>query len=205
MLWHHVHLSHARNDSMDLYLSQKSGFVDLITGDDRDGSCFWASRIVGSVSHIYFDQRRTPIPWELIPLPEHCNIPEVDTRNKEAIAGHEPTLDDMKYQIANAMNRTIRDRGFSKFIKKHIVGTWRAEDSTLCFGSDGTFTITGSAGPLPFFPPIAGQWHTGRNMLYLLDKKKDGGIRVAIVSVNETELRFHGQTGALFYIYEKTA
>ena len=205
MLWHHVQLPHARKDSVDLFVSEKSGVVDILTGDARSHACFWASRVMGRMDEIYLDQRRSPVPWEIISLPDYCRLPEVDSRHNEMILGHEPTLDDLNYDIANAMNRTIQDRGFSVFVKKHLVGSWTAEDSSLNFRADGSYTIVGSR--IPFGPtsPSSGRWSNGRNMLHLLNEARDRGIRVAIVSIGKSELRFHGRGGALFHLYEKSA
>lgn len=203
MVSHHITLPFARKDTVDLYVCEKVGELDIFTGNAPSTECFWASRVIGGLKDVYFDQHKNPVPWEIVPLPDFCCSPEGDSRHNKMVAGHEPTVDDLGYDIANAMNRVIRDRGFSRFVKKHLVGSWEAEDSKLQFFADGNYHIVGSARPLRYSPPEKGRWSVGGRMLHLMNEANDRGVRVALVSISESELRFHGRDGALFHIYQR--
>jgi hypothetical protein len=205
MRWHHVLLHHGRKDGVDLYVSDDRGMVEVITASAHERVCFSASRAMGQVKAIRLDQHGRTVPWDLVSLPAYCRSPEMDSRHNEVIAGHESTLDDLKYDIANAMNRTLHDRGFSQFAKKHIVGRWTARDSELTFAADGSYSCSGIPVAVPFPPPKNGRWSIGANMLHLMTKENDRGIRVAIVSIDASELRLHGRCGYLFHVYERTA
>jgi hypothetical protein len=190
---------------MDLYVIDSPVGLDVLTGCAPKKECFWASRVLGSVDKIFLDQHKTPVPWEIVPLPEFCLRPEGDARRNQIVPGYEPTVDDICYDIANAMNRTIQDRGFSRFVKKQIIGLWEAEDSKLEFRTDGIFRIYGSPGPIRYNPPPEGKWYAGGRMLHLMTESNDRGVRVALVSVSDSELRFHGRDGVLFHVYRKKA
>jgi hypothetical protein len=197
MTCHHVTLSFARKDDMDLYVVEGAQTLDVFTGCARTKECFWASRLDGRRDALSLDQRKTPILWEKIALPAFCRTPEGDGRREAA------DLADISYAIANAMNRTIRDRGFSRFVRKQIVGSWISDDSKLEFAADQTYRIIGSAGPIKYSPPQEGRWSAGGRMLHLMTEANDGGVRVALVSVSASELRFHGEDGALFHVYQR--
>ncbi len=203
MHWHHVQLSHARHDSIDLYVRDQSRTIEVLVGRAEDKACFSADVIVGRLCDISFDQKHRSVPWAVRPLPAYCRTPQIDCRKDELIPGHGPTLDYLKVALANAMNRTIKDRGFSRFAKKTVVGSWTDTDSTLTFAADGVYAIDGVASAIPFHPPREGRWSIGSNMLHLMSHGNDHGVRVPIVRVSDSELIFHGQRGALFHIYER--
>jgi len=203
MVSHHITLPFARKDTVDLYVCEKSGELDIFTGNAPTRECFWASRVIGRLKDVYFDQRKNLVPWEIVPLPDFCRSPEGDSRHNQIVDGHEPTVDHIRYDVANAMNRVIQDRGFSRFVKKHLVGSWEAEDSKLQFFSDGNYRIVESARPLLYAAPEKGRWSVGGRMLYLMTEANDRGERIALVSISESELRFHGRDGALFHIYRR--
>jgi hypothetical protein len=201
--WYHVCLPHARKDSIDLYVRNVQNTVEAIAGDARTEKCFSAEFVLGEVEGIRFDQRGNLVPWKMVSLPGYCRSPEVDSRHNEMVPGYEPTLDALKYSIANAMNRTLDDRGFSTFVKKRIPGVWKAQDSTLDFAMDGVYRVVGSPVALFRTLPVTGRWFVGGNMLHLMNEENSGGVRTALVSISETELRFHGVGGALFHVYER--
>jgi hypothetical protein len=203
MRWHHVPLSFARKDSIDLYVRDRTGIVEVLVGTATDKTCYSADRALGSIKDISLDQRGTQVPWQTTILPEFCRYPETDSRHNEMIPGHSPTLDYLRFPIANAMNRNMRDRGFSRYVKKQIIGSWVAADAAWVFSANGEYSVTGSPTAMPFPPPPAGKWFAGGRMLRLMNAVGDRGIRVAIVSVGERELRFHGRNGTLFHIYDR--
>ncbi|MEO6994240.1 MAG: hypothetical protein ABI273_11465 [Lacunisphaera sp.] len=197
---HHLTLSFARKNSIDLYAIENHGTVDIFTGNAPTRECFWASRVRGSVKEIVWDQHKKPVPWESIPLPGFCQTPEVDSRRGP---DSERALGDLRYGVANAMNRTMKDPGFSRFVNKQIVGAWKAERSRLEFFVDGDYRVDGWDGPMGRVVPPEGKWNAGGRMLHLMTKANDRGARIALVSVGESELRFHGHDGALFHVYER--
>jgi len=203
MNWNYASLPFARKDTVDLYVREDTGVVEVLVGSAKDGECYFAERLLGRLACISLDQRGAQVPWSFISLPAFCRSPEIDARRAETIPGHEPTLDSLAYPIANAMNRTMKDRGFSRFVKKSLVGSWLADGSVLNFTTDGNYSIVGSFKPARFPPPTTGRWYTGGRMLCMMNEANDKGIREAIVSVGERELRFHGRDGALFHVYER--
>jgi hypothetical protein len=203
MSWHYVQLRHARNETIDVYVRNHAKGVEILVGSARERACFSADRVIGEVKAIHLDQYGNPVSWKIVRLPDYYSAPEMDSRHNKVVPGYEPTLDDLRHSIANGMNRTLRDRGFSRFAKKHLVGEWRTRDSRLNFESNGTYSFSGSPDAFPFPPPEKGKWSIGSNMLHLMNERNDRGIRVAIVSIDESELRFHGRRGALFHLYEK--
>lgn len=190
---------------MDLYVRDVRATVEIITASAPARKCFSASRVTGEVKGIYWDQQRRTVPWEMVALPAYCRSPEVDSRHNEMIPGHEPTLDDLRYDIANAMNRTLQDRGFSRYARQLLIGRWIASGSGIAFAPDGSYAISGDPVALPFSPPKEGRWSLGGNMLHLMTKENDQGSRVALVSISEAEVRFHGRGGALFHTYTRRA
>lgn len=197
MLCCHVNLPFARKDDVDLFIIDGSRTLDVFTGRARTKECYWASRVIGRLPALHIDQKKTAVAWEREPLPDFCRTPEVDARHEETDIAH------ISDDIANAMNRALQDRGFSRFVKKHIVGSWQAEDSRIEFSPDGAYRIIGSPGPIRYSPPPEGRWSAGGRMLHLMTESNDRGVRVALVSVGEAELRFHGNDGTLFYIYQR--
>jgi len=197
MKCHHASLSFGRNGLIDLYVVQAAGTIDVFSGCAATETCLWISRFQGSLEEIFLDQKRTPVSWRKMELPSFCSSPRGDARHSVS------ALEALTYDVANAMNSVMKDPGFSRFVRKTIVGSWRTEDSLLHFSRDGAYRIDGSSGPIRYSPPSSGRWSVGGRMMHLMDESGQRGVRVAIVGVNDSQLIFHGGGGALFHVYER--
>lgn len=188
---------------MDLFLKEEQGVIEALCCSSEKRVCYSASRCLGSIGDIAFDQRMTPVPWTLVSLPDYCRKIDCDSRQNEMIPGHEPKIEDLNYEIANAMTATLEDRGFSRYAKKMIPGQWMCSTSTLQFHADGSYSISGVREDVDRMIPGSGRWFFGGRMMHFMNQSVDAGVRTPVVSISESELRFHGRNQWMFQVYER--
>jgi len=175
--------------------------IEALCGSSEMKVCFSALRFLGVIELIAFDQHKTPIEWNLVDLPEYCSMVACDSRHNEMIRGYEPRLESLNCEIANAMTATLEDRGFSRYVKKQIVGRWSCLTSALDIHGDGTYAASGCVEDVAPLLPAVGKWFCGNRMLHFMNRAVDAGVRVPIVSISASELRFHGRNDSLFQLY----
>ena len=203
MNWRRIDISHARNHKVQLYVRQRDRLIEAYHACESLRVCQSAEFVVGSVDGLTLDQMGDPITWTQTWLPDYCARPEMDTRRNEIIPGHEPTVRDLRYGIANMMNQVFDDRSFSKYVKKEIVGRWSGKTSTVEFSMTGEYLIEGDIEDIAASAPRSGRWSVGLNQLVLLDSERRQGARTQIVEIGKGELVFHGRSSYLFQKYKK--
>ncbi|MBA4388390.1 MAG: hypothetical protein C0404_10440 [Verrucomicrobia bacterium] len=114
------------------------------------------------------------------------------------------SLDYLKYHIANAVNASFDNRGFSRFLKRELVGAWTDGVCRIRFQGDATFDISGSPKSMLIGSPTHGQWGVGRNMMFLMDVSGLGGIRTQVIDLRENSLFLPGSEGSLHTVYVRT-
>jgi hypothetical protein len=201
-MWHLTSIAVGRTNSLDLYVRQDGPMIEVHTVDLGDMVCLEAHKYFGRIESLSYDQHTGGIPWKKVDLPEFCSTPMFDTRNKDYESANNQ-LNQLVYCIANSVNAALKDKGFSRYATKVLVGKWRNGIGELTLNGDKSYTVSGKLAGAPYQPPMAGIWGVARNMLYLMDSERNKGVRVAIQSISPDVFRLNGENSELSIRYDR--
>ncbi|MCK6639243.1 MAG: hypothetical protein L6Q81_04090 [Bacteroidia bacterium] len=206
MKWSKYRIHHSQKNMIDLYCRQKGEQVEVYTtnADDNKLKVLTRDILTGNLSELVLDQYSNPINWELVNHDFSSYKPEFDMAEARKRHGHTDNLEYIKYQIANAINNTHNNRGFSRYLKKNIIGTWAEKQLTLSFSEDGTYVFKGKWKPSTALAgvPETGTYTLSSNML-LFWGNQNSGVRTQIVDLVDDKIYFPGYSGQLFFTMTK--
>ncbi|GAA4844672.1 hypothetical protein [Algivirga pacifica] len=205
--WHLIEINHTQKNAIHLYCKEDEGAVQIRITSILDDNVLYLVKdvLIGSVVDLSLNQNKEPIEWKLTknyPESENWTFNMLVSRERD---GHQNGMDFLKYHIANAMNKTQKNRGFSKYAKKKIIGKWGNGDSELVFDISGRFFIKkhNTNEPERLFYISEGDWNISSNMLVVWDSNLNSGSRQLLVDVFDDKLIFLGDHGQLFYTFER--
>ncbi len=201
--WNIISIPHSQKDEIDLFVRQVNEFIDVYITERENGKVLLHDKLLGSINDMAYDQYKNEINWRITET-SFSNRPIVfDMAQARERNGYYDRLDFLKYHIANAMNSSFTNKGFSKYLKKNILGTWTANNFQMSFTGDGHLLSAGEAPKQSILLslPKSGTWNISRNMLSVMNEGT--GIRTQIVDLIADELLLPGSNGQLFYIMKK--
>jgi hypothetical protein len=204
-MWQATDIQHSINCSVRLHVRSVGQQVEVVLttlGEDGKQSCLEHDLLDGKVSELVFDQNGTAISWFETAEPATIG-PKTSMFDARKRDGHHDTLDFLKYEIANAINASLSNRGFSRAAKRMLPGTWDSDDIRLTIDADGTYTIVERKPERRHLRgiPVEGTWSIGSNMLWFM--KHGSGERIQLVNITETRIFLPGGHGALHYVLQR--
>jgi hypothetical protein len=204
--WNFYRISHSQKNKIDLYCRQFDGKIEvyITNADENNLKIIIHDILIGQLDDLIFDQYSNKINWELIDF-NFDNIPcEFDMGKARERHGNMDNLHFLTYHIANSINSTHNNRGFSRYLKKMIVGKWKEKELTIDFNEFGEYTVTGEPTPMTTLigVPNKGKYHLSSNMM-LLFGENNFGVRTQIVDLIDNKIFFPGFSGRLFFIMTK--
>lgn len=207
-MWQRTQVQHSRTGVLDLYARDSGDGGDSVeiaiafAARGKGIVCPLADRLNGRLGDITIDQNNGLVLWDPASLPAACLRPRLDLRPTHG-KGSDHSLDYLKYHLANAVNDAFADRGFFRFLKAELIGTWTDGRCQVSFDPNGTFELSGAPAATLKGAPAAGQWTVGRNMLYLMDPTGTRGVRTQVVDLRSNRLYLPGENGALYTVFRQ--
>jgi hypothetical protein len=207
-MWYKTTIIHSQKNVIDLYLRPCGSCFEVVIYGTFNGQyiCLIRDAIKGRKKSLAFDQYGGKINWlKTTKIPESASSFTIDLAKANKETGYRRPLDDLKYDIANAINLTVNNRVLTRYLKNEITGTWRSDDIMLTFFKTGKYTLDGT-------PPNRsclhttfkeGAWGISRNMLFFVNKKRNVGLRTQVVDIRDAMLVLPGHEGCLHYILKK--
>jgi hypothetical protein len=226
-MWHKLIIKHSQKDSVEIYcrevdtingISVKNIFPSELIDSGKvvevaavglykaKKTILYRELFSGSLDQLSFDQNKTKIPWVLEQfdpeaLPVNNNWIPNRIKQKALLSIKQGIVN----TIAIAIDDTISNRGFSRFVKKNIIGRWVYKDISISFLDKERFETSGSVSEHQFLKllPKQGFWGVSTNVMYMLDDNSTG-IKLQIVDIVDNKLYFLGYEGVIFYILNKS-
>lgn len=206
MKWSKFRIPHSQKNLIDLYCRQKAEKIEvyITNADDNKPRVLIHDILIGDMSELLYDQYSNEIEWETTKFDFATYKPEFDMAEARKRHGHMDDIDYLKYHIANSINRTHNNRGFSRYLKKNIVGTWSERQLTLEFSEDGTYVFTGKPKQSTTLVgvPKTGKYHFSSNMIGFWGNQ-NSGYRTQVVDLVNDQIIFPGYSGRLFFTMTK--
>jgi hypothetical protein len=206
MKWDTFRIFHSQKNMIDLYCRQVDEKLEIyITNAESNGLKILAhDMLIGKQTDLYQDQYLNEIKWVKTEINFEKYPCEFDMKIARESNNQIDNLDFLKYHIANAINRTYANRGFSSYLKKNIIGKWKENELALDFFEDGTYILTGKWKPSTTLAgvPEKGKYHLSRNMIHFWGNE-NFGKRIQLVDIVNNKIIFPGFSGKLFFTMTK--
>ena len=205
MIWNKFRIYHSQKNFIDLYCRQENEKLEINITDGSDNPVVLVRDfLMGNINDLVLDQYSNSIEWESTKFDFEKYVPNFDNAAARKRHGYLDSIDYLKHHIANSINLTHKNRSFSRFVKKHIIGTWASNGFNLEFNNDKSYILRGKS-ELPtmlYGIPEEGNYFISRNSI-LFWGNNNSGFRTQVVDLIKDKIFLPGFSGKLFYILEK--
>ncbi|MCC6836893.1 MAG: hypothetical protein IT234_00005, partial [Bacteroidia bacterium] len=125
--------------------------------------------------------------------------PEFDNYEKIKRTGHHENLDFIRYLIGNAIQFSHNNKGYARYVKKNIIGTWNVLDITLIFKEDGTYELFGQSKINTILAGVEekGIFYNKSNFVTFLEGEQMGGTSMPLYDLTDDYLILPGYSDFL--------
>lgn len=206
MRWKKFRIFHSQKNKIDLYCRQQGENLEIYitNGDIEKLKVLVHDFLVGKLDDLLLDQYSNAIDWEMIDFDFGSFTLEFDMAEARKRNRNKDSLDFLKYHVANSINSTFSNRGFSRYLRKNIVGKWAEKKLALEFYDDETYILIRNRKPSTTFAgiPESGQYYFSGNTL-LFWGNQNSGLRTQVIDLNNNKIILPGFSGKLFFILTK--
>jgi hypothetical protein len=166
--WFCCTTQHAQKNTIFLYCREQENELLVYLIHESDGNTRYLIRdsLKANIKELVLNQYSDSIQWVEAEKDFTGAQWEFDMLQARKRNGSSDTIDYLRYHLANAINDTQNNRGFSRYAKKKIVGEWSNPDLTISFYGDGKYSWQNlnQKKSTVFSCPSNGIWDISSNM-----------------------------------------